>query len=131
MASTAISDADEHNTVTWNLQAFVINHEYKASGASRLYLDRANGEFGIVSPQLLAVTTLAQFPDDEPLYFQGKNIHAAAWRARCKKISLRFEFLQIDLEFTAVDEAHTFLHVVEDIAMAAGNQFFSSYEVPS
>jgi histone acetyltransferase HTATIP len=131
MTSTPPSDADEHGPVTWDLQSFTINHEFKSSGASRLYLDRANGEFGVVSPTSSAITNLVQFSDDEPIYFSGKNARAASWRGRCKKISLLFEFLQIDLEFAQVDAAHDFLHVVEDITMAAGNHFFYSYEVPS
>jgi hypothetical protein len=115
---------------TWDLQSFTINQEPKLLGLSRLYLDRANGEFGIVSSPASAITILAQYPDDEPIYFSGKTACAASWRAKCKKISLLFKHSQIDLEFAQVEEAHHFLHSLEGIAMAAGNHFFYSYEVP-
>lgn len=89
-----------------------------------------NSEFGIVSHASLAIVSMAQYPDDDPIYFQAKSARAAAWRTRCKKIALLFQHLQIDLEFTSAEDAHAFLHVIEDIAMAAGNHFFYSYEVP-
>lgn len=130
MTPTIALGTEERHPVTWALQSFTINHEYKSTGPSQLYLDRANGEFGITSHASLAITTLAQFPDDEPIYFEGKGARAASWRSKCKKISLLFQHLQIDLDFTSVDQAHGFLHVVEDIAMAAGNNFFYSYDVP-
>jgi hypothetical protein len=106
---------------TWDLQSFTINHESKMSVKSRLYLDRANGEFGIVSSPASAITTLAQYHDDEPIYFQGKTACAVSWRAKCKKVSLLFKHSQIDLEFAQVEEAHNFVHALEEIAKAAGN----------
>jgi histone acetyltransferase HTATIP len=130
MASVLLRDAEEHHPVAWALQSFTVNHEYKSTGPSQLYLDRANGEFGIVSQALLAITTLAQYPDDDPIYFEGKGARAASWRAKCKKVSLLFQHAQVDLEFASIEQAHSFLHMVEDIAMAAGNKFFYSYDVP-
>jgi hypothetical protein len=121
---------EEFDPATWNLLSFTINHDLKPSGPRLLYLDRANGEFGIVSSSASAVTVLAQYPDDEPIYFQGKIACAASWRAKCKKVTLLFKHSQVDLEFAQVEEAHGFLHALEDIAMAAGNHFFYSYEVP-
>jgi histone acetyltransferase HTATIP len=130
MASALLRDAEEHHPVAWALQSFTVNHDHKSTGPSQLYLDRANGQFGVVYQSQLAVTTLAQFPDDEPVYLEGKCARAAAWRPKCKKISLLFQHAQLDLEFASVDQAHSFLHMVEDIVMAAGNRFFHSYDVP-
>jgi hypothetical protein len=125
-----MSGADEHLSITWTLQSFIVDRAIKSTGQSRLYLDRANSEFGIVSHASPAIISMAQYPDDDPIYFQAKSARAAAWRTRCKKIALLFQHLQIDLEFTSVEDAHAFLHVIEDIAMTAGNNFFYSYEVP-
>jgi hypothetical protein len=125
-----MSGADEHLSIAWTLQSFIVDRAIKSTGQSRLYLDRANSEFGIVSHASLAIVSMAQYPDDDPIYFQAKSARAAAWRTRCKKIALLFQHLQIDLEFTSAEDAHAFLHVIEDIAMAAGNHFFYSYEVP-
>jgi histone acetyltransferase HTATIP len=130
MAHEMEHDSEEYDAITWELQSFTINHELKSTGLPELYLDRANGEFGIVSASSSAMTTLAQYPDGEPVYFQGKTARAASWRAKCRKISLLFDHCQIDFEFTHVEAAHSFLRVVENIAMAAGNHFFYSYEVP-
>jgi hypothetical protein len=130
MTSELLSSEDRYDAFTWNLLSFTINHEYKSSGPSRIYIDRANGEFGIISPSSIAVANLAQFPDDEPIYFQGKNARAASWRVKCKKVTLLFEFLQVDLDFVEVDCAHAFVHSVEAMALAAGNHYFSSYEMP-
>ncbi|KAH8724399.1 histone acetyltransferase MYST2 [Phaeosphaeriaceae sp. PMI808] len=124
-------DTGDHSPITWPLQSFSVKHDYRPTGPWRLLLDRANGELGIVSAhQPLATMALAQFPDDEPIYFEAKTGRAASWRPKCKKVSLLFEHMQIDLEFITVDEAHRFLHTVEDIAMVAGNHHFYSYEVP-
>jgi hypothetical protein len=130
MAHEMEQNSDEYDTATWDLQSFTINLELRSFGFSRLYLDCANGEFGIVSASASVMTTLAQYPDDDPIHFRGKLARAASWRAKCKKISLLFDHLQIDFEFLHVEAAHGFLHVVGDIAIAAGNQFFYSYEVP-
>jgi hypothetical protein len=130
MAHEMEHNSGEYDAVTWDLQSFTINLELKSFGLSRLYLDRANGEFGIVSASSSVMTTLAQYPDNEPIYFQGKMARAVSWRAKCKKISLLFNHYQIDFEFFHVEAAHSFLHVVENITMAAGNHFFYSYEVP-
>lgn len=130
MSSALGFDVNDYGSSIWFLASFTISHTYKSHAPSRLYLDRANGEFGMISISPDATPTLAQFPDDEPIFFQGKCARAAAWRSRCKKIVLLFEHCQIDLEFAAVDSAHDFLHAVEDIAMGAGNNFFYSYDVP-
>lgn len=130
MPSSLTSDASDDGPTIWRISSFTISHTYKSHGPSRLYLDRANGEFGIVSNAPSATPTLAQFPDEGAIYFAGKSARAAAWRAKCKKIVLLFEHCQIDLEFGTVDDAHDFLHTAEDIAMNAGNHFFYSYEVP-
>ncbi|KAH7410362.1 hypothetical protein DE146DRAFT_675082 [Phaeosphaeria sp. MPI-PUGE-AT-0046c] len=131
MSSATTSDENDYGPAIWILASFTVSQTYKSHGPSRLYLDRANGEFGVVSMSPHATPTMAQFPDDEPIYFEGKCARAAAWRSKCKKVVLLFEHCQVDLEFAAVDSAHDFLHAVEDIAMGTGNNFFYSYEVPS
>ncbi|KAH7081842.1 hypothetical protein BKA63DRAFT_550432 [Paraphoma chrysanthemicola] len=90
---------------------------------------RANNEFGIVSHSALPIISMAQYPDDDPIYFQATSARAAAWRTRCKKIALLFEHLQIDLEFTSVDDAQAFVRLIENIAMSAGNPLFNSHEL--
>jgi hypothetical protein len=131
MASNPSSTDNECEASAWSLLSFTIDHEFKSSGPSMLYLDRANGEFGIVYPSPTTAITLAQFPDDEPIYFQGKNVRATCWRSKCKKVTLLFEFLQVDLEFDDVQSACAFEYLVEQVVMTAGNHFFCSYEVPS
>jgi hypothetical protein len=124
MAST-----EQYLPLTWTLHSFIVDHAIKSTGQSRLYLDRANNEFGIVSHSALPIISMAQYPDDDPIYFQATSARAAAWRTRCKKIALLFEHLQIDLEFTSVDDAQAFVRLIEDIAMSAGNPLFNSHEL--
>jgi hypothetical protein len=130
MAPMSMSVPDESETSAWPLQSFTVNHDFKSRVPTQLYLDRANGEFGIVTYDSLSTATMVQFTDDEPVYFQAKIARAASFRSKCRKISLLFQHMQIDLEFTSPEQARTFLNMVEDISMAAGNHFFYTYEVP-
>lgn len=129
MSSALKFDVNDYGPAVWFISSFTVSQTYKSHGPSRLYLDRANGEFGVISVSPEATPTLALYPDDEPIHFEGKTTRAAWWGTRRKKIVLLFEHCQVDLDFAAVDSAHDFLHTIEDIAMGAGNNFFSSYEI--
>jgi len=123
--------AEDSKSVVWLLQSFTIGKEQKTTGPTFLFLDRANAEFGFVSSNSSSIATVLRFPETtEPIYFQAKTARAAAWRDKIKKVSILFQRLQVDLEFASPDRARSFLDVLEDIATAAGNHFFYSYEVP-
>jgi len=125
------SIAEDSKPVLWLLQSFSIGKEQKTAGPTFLFLDRANAEFGFVSSNSSSIATVLRFPEtNEPIYFQAKTARAAAWRDKSKKVSILFQHLQVDLEFASTDRARGFLDVLEDIATAAGNHFFYSYEVP-
>ncbi|KAI4612400.1 uncharacterized protein J4E87_010301 [Alternaria ethzedia] len=125
------SIAEDSASVVWLLQSFTIGKEQKTTGPTFLFLDRANAEFGFVSTNHSGFATVLRFPEtNEPIYFQAKTARAAAWRDKSKKVSILFQHLQVDLEFASPDRARSFLDVLEDIATAAGNHFFYSYEVP-
>ena len=123
--------AEDSKPVGWRLQSFNIGKEQKTTGHTFLFLDRANAEVGFVSFNTHSIATVLRFPETtEPIYFQAKTARAAAWRDKIKKVSILFQRLQVDLEFASPDRARSFLDVLEDIATAAGNHFFYSYEVP-
>jgi hypothetical protein len=63
------------------------------------------------------------------MYFQAEGVPAAAWREKCKKVCDLFQHLQLDLEFASPDLDRSFLDMLGDIMLAAGNQFYT-YEVP-
>jgi hypothetical protein len=122
---------EEHQSVAWPIASFAIDRENKSGCSAHLLLDRANSEFGFVRYTSNAVAVVVQFPDTgEPIYFSVKDARAAAWREKCRKISILFQHLQVDLDFGLPEGARGFLDVLEDLAMAAGNHFFYSFEVP-
>ncbi|KAI4640864.1 uncharacterized protein J4E79_011794 [Alternaria viburni] len=123
--------AEDSKSVFWMLRSFTIGKEQKTTGHTTLFLDRANAEFGFVAYTSASIAFVLRFPEtNEPIYFQAKTARAAAWRDKSKKVSILFQHLQVDLEFASTDRARGFLDVLEDIATAAGNHFFYSYEVP-
>ncbi|KAI4675788.1 uncharacterized protein J4E84_009941 [Alternaria hordeiaustralica] len=125
------SIAEDSKSVLWRLQSFSICQEQKTIGPTALFLDRANAEFGFLKYTSSSIVSVLRFPEtNEPIYFEAKSARAAAWRDKSKKVSILFQHLQVDLEFAAPDQARSFLDVLEDIATAAGNHFFYSYEVP-
>jgi len=122
---------EDSKSVLWMLRSFTIGKEQKTTVHTTLFLDRANAEFGFVVYTSASIAFVLRFPEtNEPMYFQAKTARAAAWRDKSKKIPILFQHLQVDLEFAAPDQARSFLDVLEDIATAAGNHFFYSYEVP-
>lgn len=132
MTESLTSTVEEHQTVSWPLRSFAIDKDSQLAGPADLFLDRANGEFGFIRYTSLAVATVVQFPDtSEPVFFQVNGARAAAWRPKSRKISILFQYLQIDLEFNLPEHARGFLCVLQDLILAAGNHFFSSYEVPT
>ncbi|KAI4906363.1 hypothetical protein J4E90_010582 [Alternaria incomplexa] len=101
-------------SATWLLQSFATGKGAKITGPATLFLDRANAELGFIryfTPNIASVAW-------------------AAWRDKSKKVSVLLWGVQLDLEFVSPDRARSFLDVLEDIATAAGNHFFYSYEVP-
>ncbi|KAH7363678.1 acyl-CoA N-acyltransferase [Pyrenochaeta sp. MPI-SDFR-AT-0127] len=132
MAQTLVSAFEQHRTVSWPLRSFAVDKDSRSTSPADLFLDRVNGEFGFIRYNSRAVATIVQFPDTaEPIYFQAKGARAAAWRAKARKISVLFQHLQIDLEFISPEQARSFLCLLEEFAMAAGNHFFYSHEVPT
>ncbi|KAI4701113.1 hypothetical protein J4E89_010809 [Alternaria sp. Ai002NY15] len=122
---------EDSKSVLWSLQSFTIGKEQKITVHTNLFLDRANAEFGFVVYASASIAFVLRFPEtNEPIYFQAKTARAAAWRDKSKKVSILFQHLQVDLVFVAPDQARSFLDVLEDVATAAGNHFFYSYEVP-
>ena len=118
-------------SATWLLQSFATGKGAKITGPATLFLDRANAELGFIRYFTPNIASVAWGPEpDEPLYFQAKTARAAAWRDKSKKVSVLLWGVQLDLGFVSPDRARSFLDVLEDIATAAGNHFFYSYEVP-
>ncbi|KAI4639122.1 uncharacterized protein J4E78_011010 [Alternaria triticimaculans] len=123
--------AEDYKSLLWKLRSFSIGKEQKNTDPTFLFMDRANAEFGFVDSTSFSIASVLRFPEtDEPIYFQAKTARAAAWRDKSKKVSVLFQHLQVDIEFASPDRARGFLDVLEDIATAAGNHFFYSYEVP-
>ena len=123
--------AADSKSATWSLLSFAFGKEQKIDVHTTLFLDRANAEYGFVVYTSASIAFVLRFPEtNEPIYFQAKTARAAAWRDKSKKVSILFQHLQVDLEFVSPDRARSFLDVLEDIATAAGNHFFYSYEVP-
>ncbi|KAL1793826.1 hypothetical protein ACET3X_007247 [Alternaria dauci] len=122
---------EDGRSVTWLLQSFTIGNEQKIASPTNIFLDRANAEFGFIQYNASSIASILRFPDtDEPMYFRAKGACASAWRDKCKKVCILFQHLQLDLEFASPDRARGFLNMLEDIATAAGNHSFYSYEVP-
>jgi histone acetyltransferase HTATIP len=124
------TSTEDPQPLTWLLQSFVFGKGQKITGATSLFLDRANAEFGFIRYSAHHVAAILRFPDtDEPMYFQAEEARAAAWREKCKKVCVLFQHGQLDLEFASPDLARSFLDMLGDIMMAAGNQFYT-YGVP-
>ncbi|CAN9393967.1 unnamed protein product [Alternaria alternata] len=124
------ASTEDPQPLTGLLQSFAFGKEQKITGPTSLFLDRANAEFGFIRYSAYNVAAILRFPDtDEPMYFQAQGVRAAAWRDKCKKFCVLFQHLQLDLEFASPDLARSFLDMLGDIMMAAGNQFYT-YEVP-
>jgi histone acetyltransferase HTATIP len=124
------ASTEDPQPLTWLLQSFTFGKDQKTTGPTNLFLDRANAEFGFIRYSAYNIAAILRFPDtDEPMYFQVEGVRAATWREKCKKVCVLFQHLQLDLEFASPDRAREFLVLLEDITMAAGNQFFA-YEVP-
>jgi hypothetical protein len=130
MPPSPTASTEDPQPLTWLLQSFAFGKEQKITGPTSLFLDRANAEFGFIRYSAYNVAAILRFPDtDEHMYFQAQGVRAAAWGEKCKKVCVLFQHLQLDLEFASPDLARSFLDMLGDIMMAAGNQFYT-YEVP-
>ena len=130
--TTTISTVEEHQIVTWPVESFSSDNLPACTGPVELFLDRSNGDFGLVRYTSAAVAAAVRKPSTgEPIYFRAKDARAAAWREKCKKVSVLLHSLQIDLEFASAGHARGFLSVLEDLVTTNGNYFFHSYEVPA
>ncbi|KAL6707840.1 hypothetical protein ACN47E_003740 [Coniothyrium glycines] len=126
-----MASSEEYHRKTWRLQSFAVEKNAKSVSPGQLMLDRANAEFGIIRNTHQGVHVVVRFPDtNEPVYFAAKDVRAAAWREKCKKVSVLLQYIQVDLEFRLHDCARSFLDGLEDLTLAVGNHFFYSYEVP-
>ncbi|OAG15152.1 hypothetical protein CC77DRAFT_1080363 [Alternaria alternata] len=124
------TSTEDLQPLIWLLQSFTFGKDQKTTGPADLFLDRANAEFGFIRYSAHNVAAILRFPDtDEPMYFQAEGVPAAAWREKCKKVCDLFQHLQLDLEFASPDLDRSFLDMLGDIMLAAGNQFYT-YEVP-
>jgi hypothetical protein len=124
------ASTEDPQPLTWLLQPFTFGKDQKTTGTTNLFLDRANAEFGFIRYSAHNVAAILRFSDtDEPMYFQAEDVRATAWREKCKKVCVLFQHVQLDLEFASPELARSFLDMLRDIMMAAGNQFYT-YEVP-
>jgi histone acetyltransferase HTATIP len=125
--------SSEHHAVTWPVQSFTLDHDFKSPSPAYLLLDRANAEFGLFYHIAAGVGHMAQASDDEPIYFQVSSTRAACSRAgqTCKKVCVLVQHYQLDLEFAAADHASDFLHSLGRLATKVGNLNFEVFEAQS
>jgi histone acetyltransferase HTATIP len=124
------TSTEDPQPLTWLLQSFVFGKGQKITGATSLFLDRANAEFGFIRYSAYDAAAFPRYPEtDSGKNFGAEEARAAAWREKCKKVCVLFQHGQLDLEFASPDLARSFLDMLGDIMMAAGNQFYT-YEVP-
>jgi histone acetyltransferase HTATIP len=133
MAHEMKHELGDHNPITWPIQSFTVDHDFKSPSHAYLLLDRANSEFGLFYHIAAGVGTMAQTPEDEPIYFQVSSTRAACSRSgqTCKKVCILLRTLQIDLEFKTADHASDFLHSLRRLATKVGNLDFEVFEAQS
>ncbi|KZM26154.1 hypothetical protein ST47_g2671 [Ascochyta rabiei] len=118
-----------HESVSWPLESFTVGRDINSSNPTRIFVDHATHEFGIVYYYANSVAAVEQFSDTgEPVYFQAKTALMACWHSRCKKISVLFQHLQVDLKFCSTQEARDFLDAFKDAATITQNNVFYAYE---
>ncbi|KAF9696533.1 hypothetical protein EKO04_005325 [Ascochyta lentis] len=124
-----ISTKKDYDTVSWPLESFTVGKDFSSSNPTRMFVDRATHEFGIIYHDSDSVAAVEQFSDtDEPVYFRAKTALAACWHSRCKKVSILFQHLQIDLKFCSIQQAREFLDAFKDAATSTLNSIFYAYE---
>jgi histone acetyltransferase HTATIP len=123
----------DHDPISWPIQSFTVDHDFKSADHAYLLLDRANAEFGLFYHIVAGVGVMAQFPDNEPVYFAVAGCRAACSRPgqMCKKVCVMMQHFQIDLEFTTADHASDFLQSLGRLATKVGNMEFEVFEAQS
>lgn len=125
----ATSFTDENEPVSWPLQDYALGTGLVSTAPTRVYVDRATHDFGIIYFDSAAAAAVEVYEDTgEPIYFSAKDAVAACWHSKCKKISLLFECLQFNLSFQSPAEARDFLDAFEDATAATHNISFCTYE---
>ncbi|KAH6643776.1 hypothetical protein C7974DRAFT_5230 [Boeremia exigua] len=125
----AASMTDDNESVSWPLEEVALGKGLSFLKATTIYVDRATHEFGIVYFASNAAAVMEQFPEtNEPVYFTAKDALAACWHTKCKKISILFQHVQINLGFYSPAEARGFLDAFEDATAATQNISFCTYE---
>lgn len=127
MSSDYTLASEEHSSIGWPLQAFVLG-DFTSAGACELHLDRENSEFGLLYRLEPSAAVMAQFADnDGPVFFHAAWALAACHRSNgtCKKVTILLPNCQVDLEFMHHEYAQTFLATLKSLATNA----FTVYEV--
>ncbi|KAJ4331547.1 hypothetical protein N0V95_009863 [Ascochyta clinopodiicola] len=123
------STTEDHDTVSWPLESFTIGKDCNSSNPTRVFVDRAAHEFGIIYYFANSVAAVEQYSDTgEPVYFQAKTALTACWHSKCKKVSVLFQHLQVDLQFCSTQEARDFLDAFKDSTKITQNNAFHAYE---
>ncbi|KAH3919896.1 hypothetical protein HBI56_032390 [Parastagonospora nodorum] len=123
----------EHEPITWPIRSFVVDHDFTSPSNAYLLLDRANADFGLFFHIAAGVGTMAQLPDDEPVYFEVSRCRAACSRPglSCRKVCVLMQHTQIDLEFSTADHASNFMQSLGRLATKVRNMEFEVFEAPS
>lgn len=133
LADMAPSALLEHEPITWPIRTFVVDHDFTSPSNAYLLLDRVNAEFGLFYHIAAGVGTMAQLPDNEPVYFEVSRCRAACSRPgqSCKKVCVLMQHTQIDLKFSTSDHALDFMRSLGRLATKVGNLDFEVFEAPS
>jgi histone acetyltransferase HTATIP len=123
----------DHEPVSWPVQSFTVDHDFKSPSPAYLLLDRANAAFDLFYHVAAGVGVMAQLPDNEPVYFEVSGTRAACSRPSqtCKKVCVLMQHSQIDLEFATSDHAGDFLQSLGRLATKVGNLNFEIFEAQS
>lgn len=113
---------DDNDSVSWQLEEFAIGRELASTNSSKVFVDRATQEFGIVYFNSDSAAAVETFPDTgEPIFFSAKDTLAACWHSKCKEISILCQGVQIDFKFQSASEARNFLDALEDATATTQN----------
>jgi hypothetical protein len=123
----------DHEPISWPIQSFTVDHDFKSADRAYLLLDRANAEFGLFYHIAAGAGVMAQLHDNEPVYFEVSRCRAACSRPgqTCRKVCVLMQHFQIDLEFATADHASDFLQSLGRLATKVGNMVFEVFEAQS
>ncbi|KAJ4991436.1 BTB/POZ domain-containing protein [Stagonosporopsis vannaccii] len=120
---------EDNETVFWPLEEFAVGEDLRSTNPTNVFVDRTTQEFGIVYFHSDATATVEKFPDThEPIFFSAKDALAACWHNKCKKISILYHHVQINLVLQSASEARGFLDAFEDATGTTQNISFCTYE---